>query len=161
MAKNNTYSVIDNVITSGDFSVRYVMENGSPRFVLTDIFKSLKYKNPSVTTHMYCKSLGLGKVTARDNKLRTYATLEETEIIFDRMYFMTPEFRAFWENEVIPATDAKYAALRTQIVGIRNEFKELKEINNKLVEENKDLTAKLEHLVREREAISNILSMTA
>lgn len=127
MAKNRTFTELSNdVVTNGSYHVRYVMENDSPRFVLTDIMDSLGYMNPASSTNAYCKRFGLGKVVGADNKLRTYASKEEAEKIFTHLYLITTEFRDFWKNEVVPATDTKYAALRSEADTLRTEAESLR-----------------------------------
>ena len=169
MANNRTFTELDgNVISNGTYTIHYVMENGAPRFVLVDLFKSLGYKTPHAVAHIYCKSLGLGKVVGKDNKLRTYATKEEMESIFDRMYFMTPEFRDFWELLVVPATDAKYAALRNRNARLveansrlESTNKKLEEVYNVLRAKNASLAEKLDEILQDNTEIENILGMTA
>ena len=162
MANNRTFTELNgDVITNGTYSVRYVMENDSPRFVLGDIVKALGYKSVRCQTNYFCRKLGLGKVVGADNNLRTYATKEQVDLILDKSSKTDELIRKFWKNEVIPATDAKYAELRTKVSEAQEKNRRLTEIFNTLNEENDALTAKIEHLIAERKAISEILGRTA
>ena len=162
MANNRTFTELNgDIITNGIYSVRYVMENDSPRFVLSDIFKSLFYKTPYQMAYIFRKALGLGKVINERNQLVIYVNKEEADKVFDHLYLITSEFREFWKNEVIPATDAKYAELRTKVSEAQEENHRLTEIFNTLNEENDALTAKIEHLIAERKAIAGILGTVA
>lgn len=162
MANNRTFTELNGaVINNGTYSVRYVMENDSPRFVLVDIVKALGYKSVRGQTNYFCRKLGLGKVVGADNNLRTYATKEQVDLILDKSSKTDELIRKFWKNEVIPATDAKYAELRTKVSEAQEENRRLTEIFNTLNEENDALTAKIEHLIAERKAISEILGRTA
>ena len=164
MAKNRTFTELDgNCVTSknGWYSVRFVMENDSPRFVLTDVMRSLGYKAPGVSTHQWCKRYGLGKVVGADNKLRTYANKEQMELILTHAYLSSSDFREFWEKEVVPATDAKYAKLREEVTEAKETNKRLEEVYQTLSKRNGELVEKIEKLLEERSAIEQILGKIA
>ena len=148
MCINKTYSVLNgDVVANEYYSIRYVMDNDSPRFVLCDFFKSLGYATPYQSAYLFCKKLNLGKVVTKRNQLVTYVTKEEAEIVMQHMYLKTTEFEDFWKNEVIPATDYKYA--------------KLKERNSKLMEMCGNLEKKIMELVKERETVMKILNGNA
>lgn len=142
MAKTYT-ELKSNFISNENFKIRYTMENGNPLFVVTDIFKSLDYKAPGVATAMYCKKLGLGKVVYKNARLMTYAETEEMEAIFDSMRRITPEFRDFWNNQVLPATDTKYRAINDRL---NNAIATISGLTTKL-EEEKDKNSSLQAIV--------------
>ena len=164
MAKNRTFTELDgSCVTSknGWYSVRFVMENDSPRFILTDVMRSLGYKAPGATTHQWCKKCGLGKVVGSDNKLRTYANKEQMEMILAHAYLSSSDFRDFWKNEVVPATDEKYAKLREEVTETKKTNKRLKEVYETISKENDELVSKIEKLLKERNAIEQILGKIA
>lgn len=162
MCINRTFSELNgNYITNGIYSIRYVMENDSPRFVLSDIFKSLFYKNPYTMASIFRKSLNLGKVINERDQLVIYVSKEEAEIIFGHMYLITEDFKDFWKTKVVPATDRKYAELRDRVFEAQEENRRLTEIFNTLNDENDALTAKIANLVAERDEISKILGRSA
>lgn len=165
MCVNKTFSQLDgSVVTNGYYSIRFVMENDSPRFVLNDVMKSLGYTAPYVSATTYRKRFGLGKVINDRNQLVIYASKEEAEKIFAHLYLITADFREFWENEVVPATDHKYAALRTETATLKKEVNsekrinaDLKRIRDELKKENSDLAEKIAGLLKERATIQEIL----
>lgn len=164
MANNRTFTELNgNCVTSKDgfYSVRFVMENDSPRFVLTDVMRSLGYKAPGATTHQWCKKCGLGKVVGSDNKLRTYANKEQMDMILAHAYLSCESFREFWKNEVVPATDKKYAQLREEVTEAKETNKRLEEIYEAISKENDELVSKIEKLLKERSAIKQILGKIA
>ena len=162
MCINRTFSELNGaVINNGTYSVRYVMENDSPRFVLTDIVKALGYKSIACQTNYFCRKLGLGKVVGADNKLRTYATKEQVDLILDKSRKTDELIRKFWEDEVIPATDQKYAGLKKQIKEEKETNQKLAETYRNLKEENDDLLEKIKALLNQREQIGEILGLTA
>lgn len=164
MAKNRTFTELeDNCVTSkeGWYSVRYVMENDSPRFVLVDVMKSLGYASPSATAHQFCKKFDLGKVVGSDNILRTYADKEQMEQILACAYLSSSDFREFWEKEVVPKTDARYAALREEVKEAKEKNQKLEDIYENLSKRNDELVQKIETLLKERNDIEKILGKIA
>ena len=164
MCVNRTFSELNGKKVSnkyGNYSIRYVMENDSPRFVLKDVMKSLGYKSPNMTTHIYCKMFNLGKVCGTDNNLYTYASKEQMEEIFKHLYLITDDFRDFWNNVVIPETDQKYAVLRERNQKLIEMNRDLTDIYETLKVKNSDLAEKLEKLLKERDEIVAILKKTA
>ena len=162
MANNRTFTELNgDVITNGTYSVRYVMENDSPRFVLVDIVKALGYKSVRCQTNYFCRKLGLGKIVGADNNLRTYATKEQVDLILDKSSKTDELIRKFWNDEVVPATDQKYAGLKKQIEKEKGTNQKLAETYRNLKEENDDLLEKIKALLNQREQIGEILGLTA
>lgn len=162
MCINKTYSVLNgNVVANEYYSIRYVMDNDAPRFVLCDFFKSLGYADPYRTAHIYCKKLNLGKVVTKRNQLVTYVTKEEAEEVMQHMYLRTKDFDKFWESEVIPTTDYKYAELRKnnrKLLDVNAQLEKMAEI---LKRENTDLNDKIIQFQEEREKIIEMLANMA
>jgi prophage antirepressor-like protein len=164
MANNRTFTELNgNCVTSknGKYSVRYVMENDSPRFVLVDVMRNLGYKNLSVSTNQYCKKFDLGKVVGSDNKLRTYADKEQMEQILACATLASPEFRKFWEEEVVPKTDVRCAALRKEVDEAKEKNQKLEAIYETLSKRNGELVEKIEELLKARKQIEDILGKIA
>ena len=160
MCVNRTFSELNgDEISNGTYSVRFVMENGSPRFVVADIAINLGYK-PNIT-YFWCRKYGLGKVVGKDNKLRTYATKEQAERIIADSMRVTADFIEFWQNEVIPQTDRKYAELQREVSEAQDKNRELVKIYEGLKEQNDELIGKIEALLKERSAISAILGLAS
>lgn len=161
-ANNRTFSELNGaVVRNGNFSIRYVMENDSPRFVAIDVARALNYRSPGTSTNAWCKKYGLGKVVGADNKLRTYATKEQVDLILDHARLTTEDFRKFWNDKAVPATDHKYAALKKNVDDAREANRKLSEIYESLKVENDGLIAKVKDLLFQREKITEILGITA
>lgn len=176
---NRTYTELKNdYVTNGTFKLRYVMENGTPLFVANDLFKSLNYKDPHNSAHVYCRTLGLGKVVYKNARLITYANPDEMAEIFKHMRRMTPEFMDFWRDQVLPMTDTKYKAINDQlnkaidvICGMKTLLNNEKNENSRLHGEIDSLNGEvsslraqvgslmeqIENMKKEREAISSII----
>ncbi len=164
-----TYTVLENnVISNGTYSIRYTMEDGSPLFVLRDVFLSIGY-TPQASSY-YCKKLGLGKLVKKECLLVNYATLDEAEIIFKRLHKINPDFLNFWENEVVPTTDIN--RLLNKATDTINKIQNMLDIaveknatligqNAALKAENEQLKEQLNQLMKERAAITNILGNAA
>lgn len=161
MCINRTFSELDGkVVCNGYYSIRYVMENDAPRFALCDILKSLGYKSGCVTNY-YAKKFNLNQIVGKDNRLRHYVTKEQAEVIFGHLWLMTSDFRSFWDNEVVPKTDTKYAVLKARNKKLETLNNELSEVYEALKVKNSDLAEKLESLLRDRDEIVAILQKTA
>lgn len=169
MAKTKIFTVLgDTYVANGTYYVRFVMENNVPLFVLTDIFKSLRYKAPGVSASRYCKMLGLGKVVNMNYHLCTYVTTEEAEEIFSHLNFMTPDFREFWEDEVLPATNGKIENLKKKYEKAKEKISVLNSLLDSEIDKNQALQVEVEELrcqvaqfIKEREAIAGILGSVA
>ena len=157
MCINRTFSELDGkVITNGIYAIRYVMENDAPRFALCDILKSLGYKS-AANTNYWAKMFNLNQIVGKDNRLRHYVTKEQAEAIFPRLFLMTNDFRDFWNDVVIPKTDAKYAVLKARNKKLEMLNNELSDVYEALKAKNSDLAEKLETLLKERDEICEIL----
>lgn len=162
MCINRTFSELNGaVVNNGTYSVRYVMENDSPRFVLVDIVKALGYKSVRGQTNYFCRKLGLGKVVGADNNLRTYATKEQVDLILDKSSKTDELIRKFWNDEVVPATDQKYSALRDAVSEEKEKNRRLNEVYETLVKENEELEVSISILKEQRKQISAILGFGA
>lgn len=158
MTNNRTFSELNGaVIRNGNYSIRYVMENDSPRFVAIDVARALNYRCPGTSTNAWCKKYGLGKVVGVDNKLRTYATKEQVDTIILNARKDSSSFRDFWEEEVVPATDKKYAKLKAAADHEKEVRQRLLTMYQRIRKENETLEDQLKKLLREREAIADIL----
>lgn len=158
MAKNNTYSVLNgDVVTNGYYSIRYVMENGSPRYALCDFFISLGYLSPYSKASSLRKSMKLGKIVNERDQLMIYVTREEAESVMSHMYYMTSDFLSFWKTKVIPETDYVYGDLRENMKKLDDLNKTLSRINLKLYSDNNKKDSEILELKTRTEKLLKLL----
>ena len=118
-----TFTVLGNgVITNGIFSVRYVMDGDTPRFVLADIISDLGYVGVRGLTSHWAKKLGSGKLyNDRRGLVVNCVTQDQVAELFRRRYKNTASTRAisksyeaFWDNFVTVRINAEKAAVEIQ-----------------------------------------------
>lgn len=128
-----TFTVLgNNVISNGAFSVRYVMDGDTPRFVLRDIVLDLGYKGVTTGAGTYwSKKLGGGKLyNSPRGQLVNCVTNDQVAELLGRRYKkndspITIAYLRFWTDYVNPriAAEVEIQRLKAKIVSLETALK--------------------------------------
>ena len=116
-----TFTVLGNGnISNGIFSVRYVMDGDTPRFVLKDVISDLGYAGASTTVTYWTKKLGGGKLyNVARGQLVNCVTKEQVDELLHRRYKgvistapFSNSYEHFWNGFVSVRIEAEKANVR-------------------------------------------------
>ena len=130
MAQVTFTTLGNNVISNGLFSVRYVIDGDTPRFVLRDIITDLGYSNISQEGAYWSKQFGREKLySTKKGQVVNCVTKEQVDELLSRHHKkpapFASVFRLFW-NDVISRveTEAEICRLKAKIVSLEAALKE-------------------------------------